>query len=300
MAMARLVYKGGVPFIKPGLVFKGESGILTNAGAPTNGTSGTGAGRFGKGSLLEDTTNGNLYINTNTMASPTWTLVAGGSGVSAFSTTDAITAHGGGGQGSATALTTTMNHVTVVVSQGDSVALPLAVAGSLVVIDNKTLQNMQVFGSGTDTINGVATATGVGQGGWTECLYIAETSAPGGNWIVAPFSLLGEIPIAVGSASFTVPVHISQSYVFNRAGVVAATIAAATAGAPGTGDDGNIYVFTSDSANAHTVTFTGGTLDSGGAATTTATFNANKGVSLEVMAYNGRYKVLNANGVSFS
>lgn len=77
MAMVRAIYKGGVPFIKPGIVFKGESGIFTNAGAPTNGTSGTGANRFGPGSLLEDTTNKNLYINTNTMASPTWQLIAG-------------------------------------------------------------------------------------------------------------------------------------------------------------------------------------------------------------------------------
>jgi hypothetical protein len=43
------------------------------AGAPTNGS--TGAGYAGKGSLLIDYTNGYLYINTNTKASPTWTKV---------------------------------------------------------------------------------------------------------------------------------------------------------------------------------------------------------------------------------
>lgn len=47
----------------------------TNAGAPTNGTSGTLAGVAEKGSLLTDTTNAKLYINTNTLASPTWTVV---------------------------------------------------------------------------------------------------------------------------------------------------------------------------------------------------------------------------------
>lgn len=50
--------------------------LFPNAGAPTDGTSGTGAGKFGKGSLVIDYTNGQLYINTNTKASPTWTKLA--------------------------------------------------------------------------------------------------------------------------------------------------------------------------------------------------------------------------------
>lgn len=53
---------------------------LVNAGAPTNGTSGTGANLAGPGCLLIDTTNKILYQNTNTKASPTWTAVAGGGG----------------------------------------------------------------------------------------------------------------------------------------------------------------------------------------------------------------------------
>ena len=48
---------------------------VVNAGAPTDGTSGTGAGFAGPGCLLIDTTNKFLYINTNTKASPTWTKV---------------------------------------------------------------------------------------------------------------------------------------------------------------------------------------------------------------------------------
>jgi hypothetical protein len=42
---------------------------------PVDGTSGTGAGTAGKGSRYTDTTNGNLYLNANTKASPTWKLV---------------------------------------------------------------------------------------------------------------------------------------------------------------------------------------------------------------------------------
>lgn len=49
---------------------------LSGSGAPTNGTSGTGAGKAGPGSVYTRTSNGAKYTNTNTKASPTW-VVAG-------------------------------------------------------------------------------------------------------------------------------------------------------------------------------------------------------------------------------
>ena len=49
--------------------------IQHGAGAPTDGTSGTGVDLATPGSLYIDTTNGKLYINTNTAASPTYTVV---------------------------------------------------------------------------------------------------------------------------------------------------------------------------------------------------------------------------------
>lgn len=51
-----------------------SSAAFHNAGAPTNGTSGTCAGLAGPGALLADTTNSALYQNTGTKASPKWTL----------------------------------------------------------------------------------------------------------------------------------------------------------------------------------------------------------------------------------
>jgi hypothetical protein len=48
--------------------------ILTKAGAPVDGTSGTGVGLAGPGSLCVDRTNAVLYINTGTAASPVWTV----------------------------------------------------------------------------------------------------------------------------------------------------------------------------------------------------------------------------------
>ncbi len=48
------------------------------AGAPTDGVAGTYAGIVEKGDLLIDSTNANLYQNTNTQASPTWTQISAG------------------------------------------------------------------------------------------------------------------------------------------------------------------------------------------------------------------------------
>jgi hypothetical protein len=54
----------------------GIADMLHFAGAPTSGTNGTYAGRAAKGAVLTDTTNGKLYQNQGTQASPTWALVS--------------------------------------------------------------------------------------------------------------------------------------------------------------------------------------------------------------------------------
>jgi len=46
--------------------------VWNNAGAPTDGTSGTYAGSIAPGDILIDTTNGIIYKNINTTASPTY------------------------------------------------------------------------------------------------------------------------------------------------------------------------------------------------------------------------------------
>lgn len=60
-----------------GLLMRNGATVTTGAGAPTNGTSGTGAGKSGPGSLYIDVTNKALYQNTNTQASPTWNAIGG-------------------------------------------------------------------------------------------------------------------------------------------------------------------------------------------------------------------------------
>lgn len=82
----------------------------------------------------------------------------------------AITAHAGGGQSLAYQLNAQVNIVTVVASASDSVALPkitnrpgvLGSVGTIVFVGSAAASNaMQVYGKTPDTINAVATGTGV-------------------------------------------------------------------------------------------------------------------------------------------
>lgn len=94
--------------------------------------------------------------------------------------TDNITAFAGGGQTSAVLLTTTVNRVATVTTAADSVKLPVSVAGMVIqVINGAGANSMQVFGSGTDTINDVATATGVAQAAGKAATYSCPVA---GKW----------------------------------------------------------------------------------------------------------------------
>lgn len=74
-----------------------------------------------------------------------------------------LTAHSGGGQANATLLDYGANEVGTVAVANDSVRLPPAVGGKEVHVANTSANSMQVFGDAAagDTINGVATGTGV-------------------------------------------------------------------------------------------------------------------------------------------
>lgn len=72
-----------------------------------------------------------------------------------------ITARAGGGQVNATQLSARINEVTTVATAADSVKLPPATPGLMITVINTTAAAMQVFGTAPDTINGVATGTGV-------------------------------------------------------------------------------------------------------------------------------------------
>lgn len=91
---------------------------------------------------------------------------------SLFSAEAGITAHAGGTKAAAYQLTAANNEISVCASSSDSVKLPAErFVGLGVWITNNGAQTVQVFGYGSDTINGVATATGVSQATGKSALY---------------------------------------------------------------------------------------------------------------------------------
>lgn len=76
------------------------------------------------------------------------------------SAANALTAHAGGGQGSALALTKQINRVTTVASAGDSVKLPASAAGQFVVVVNAAAANaMDCFPASGEAINALSANT---------------------------------------------------------------------------------------------------------------------------------------------
>lgn len=106
----------------------------------------------------------------------------------AIASQDGITATASATQTTAFQLTTLMSRITTVANANDGVRLPKANVGIEAIVVNSGTNAMQVFGFGTDTINSVATATGVSQAAGTASAYRCFTA---GNWI------------QVGTSSFT-------------------------------------------------------------------------------------------------
>lgn len=121
--------------------------------------------RLQSGFRLED---GNTL--NSVLASPMWQTNYG------------ITALAGGALSSSTpVLVLGSNVVGTVASDGDSVVLPSAVAGSIVYMHNAdAAQSVLVYGNGSDTINGTAGSTGVSYAAAKRVMFIAVTN---GVWI---------------------------------------------------------------------------------------------------------------------
>lgn len=87
-------------------------------------------------------------------AGSTFTILGG---LNLGTVTNGITAFAGGGQGSAVALTSTINRVTTVATAADSVRLPAAVAGAVVFVANAAAANsMNVFPATGESINALS------------------------------------------------------------------------------------------------------------------------------------------------
>jgi hypothetical protein len=135
-----------------------------------------------------------MPASTQTLPSPTTTnfpngISAGGIvGTGAIfvpgSTAIGLTAAAGGGQSGALLLKAQYNRVDTVGTAADSVKLPAPtyIGQEVEVMNNAAANSMQVFGSGTDTINGVATGTGVAQAAGKFAMYKASSIGTAAAW----------------------------------------------------------------------------------------------------------------------
>jgi hypothetical protein len=127
--------------------------LLQNAGAPTSGGAGTFAGVALKGWLCLDTTNGAIYLNTGTKASPTWTSFSpglGGDSVSNGLTASTTQTLVGG-----LALTSSINRFTTVANANDAATLAALAVGQHQDVYNAGAHPMSVFpGASGATIDG--------------------------------------------------------------------------------------------------------------------------------------------------
>lgn len=98
-----------------------------------------------------------------------------------------LTAQADGTKANATVLGYGVNTLTTVAGAADSVLLPYAYPGATVFIANTVATAIQVFGKGTDTIDGVATATGIDQAASARAWYVGVAGsgdgADAGAWL---------------------------------------------------------------------------------------------------------------------
>lgn len=99
------------------------------------------------------------------------------------STQNNITAQADGTKANATPITAVKARVATSAGAADSVLLPPGYPGLEITILNAGANSIQVFGSGSDTINGVATATGVTQNNGVSAIYTCYDVVAGvGLW----------------------------------------------------------------------------------------------------------------------
>ncbi len=82
-------------------------------------------------------------------------------------------------QAGATAVTGPIINVSTVATAGHGIRLPAALAGRVLYVANPTANSVQIYGAGTDTINAVATATGVAQAAGKHAVFFCAVD---GTW----------------------------------------------------------------------------------------------------------------------
>lgn len=99
-----------------------------------------------------------------------------------------------------------------------------------------------------------------------------------------------KVPVLI-TASGAISPNLAADYVITKAGIAVMTIAAPTTVV----DDGKVITITTNTANQHTVTFTGSLLLSGASGALTATFPTSAGATLVIMAMTAKWILLSNN-----
>jgi hypothetical protein len=164
---------------------------------------------------LARTSDGKLYVTLGSSSAIDGSVIGGVTPAAGTFTTltatslfteaaeDTVTAFASGGQASATALSATKNlhRVSVCATAADSIKLPAALAGQAHYVRNDGAAACQVFGQSTETINAVASATGISQGVGMGVWYVCTTA---GAWTTSPVSNItstGQFLAADGTAN---------------------------------------------------------------------------------------------------
>ena len=251
-----------------------------------NGVSGTFVGQAGKGALLIDFAQGILYQNTGSLLSVNWTTVAGTQSFSSNVVASPIQTQAG-----ATPLISSLNRVSVSSAPGNGVALPPSFPGEVIVIDNRSGNSIQVYGNNAaqDTINGIASGTGIPQGANSIVTYYSFVQ---GNWETSGGLQNSLVQL---SANATINPHISLTYVITKQGAALLILPAPTP----TTDDGVIIAVTSNTPFVHIISAIG-LLNTGTPAVNYLTFSGYAGSTCEFMAFQGRWNVMNQEDVAAS
>lgn len=122
-----------------------------------------------------DTVNGVVYV---TGASNT-----AGWNPPMYSAASGLTAHAGGGQANATAITTQVAQFSTVATLNDSSVLPKALAGMRIVVMNSGAASMNVFPASGETINALSANTAFAVANGKTAMFVSPVN---GKW----FSIL--------------------------------------------------------------------------------------------------------------
>lgn len=179
------------------------------------------------GSLANPSVTGNLTLSTTS-------FVVG-------SATDAIIAHSGGGSGSATQLVSQSNRIATVAADHDSVKLSPSIGGMEILVDNDGTKIVDVYPSGSDTIEDSANPYSIPAG--ADVTFISPVA---GKWYVQGSAA---VPVSAGAAYTLSSALAGVPILLNNAAGSVVTLPAAT----GSGATYRFFVTTTTTSGAHKI-----------------------------------------------